>query len=206
MMDETQLMERMPDPLKVIFRKVHTLRLNPVGVYRKYVGKTKAKVIKLSGGVPPIYGEDYKVHWGFTSFKGKIVLDLGADCGSTAYYFLHSGARRVVAVEGNPQLASLLRKYSQRDGRVVPVELFIDDPAEIEGLIRRYSPDLVKVDIEGSEKHLLGVSNIVQVKEWLIEAHSNELHRALSSFLSAQGFRVRSFHYLEKLRVIYASV
>jgi len=199
-------MERMPDPLKVIFRKVHTLRLNPVGVYRKYVGKTKAKVIKLSGGVPPIYGEDYKVHWGFTSFKGKIVLDLGADCGSTAYYFLHSGARRVVAVEGNPQLASLLRKYSQRDGRVVPVELFIDDPAEIEGLIRRYSPDLVKVDIEGSEKHLLGVSNIVQVKEWLIEAHSNELHRALSSFLSAQGFRVRSFHYLEKLRVIYASV
>lgn len=204
MMDETQLMERMPDPLKVIFRKVHTLRLNPVGVYRKYVGKTK--VIKLSGGVPPIYGEDYKVHWGFTSFKGKIVLDLGADCGSTAYYFLHSGARRVVAVEGNPQLASLLRKYSQRDGRVVPVELFIDDPAEIEGLIRRYSPDLVKVDIEGSEKHLLGVSNIVQVKEWLIEAHSNELHRALSSFLSAQGFRVRSFHYLEKLRVIYASV
>jgi hypothetical protein len=205
-MDEAQLTERMPDPLKVIFRKVHTLRLNPVGVYRKYVGKTKTKVIKLSGGVPPIYGEDYKVHWGFTSFKGKIVLDLGADCGSTAYYFLHSGARRVVAVEGNPQLASLLRKYSQRDGRVVPVELFIDDPAEIEGLIRRYSPDLVKVDIEGSEKHLLGVSNIVQVKEWLIEAHSNELHRALSSFLSAQGFRVRSFHYLEKLWVIYASV
>jgi hypothetical protein len=205
-MDEAQLTERMPDPLKAIFRKVRTLRLNPVGVYRKYLGKAKAKVIKLSGGVPPIYGEDYKVHWGFTSFKGKVVLDLGADCGSTAYYFLRNGARIVVAVEGNPQLASLLRKYSQKDGRVVPIELFIDDPAEIESLIRRYSPDLVKVDIEGSEKHLPGVSNVAQVKEWLIEAHSNELHRALSSFLSEQGFNVRSFPYLEKLWVIYASV
>ena len=51
----------------------------------------------------PIYSEDYSHHWP-VNVEGKTVIDLGADYGSTAYYFLSKGALRVVCVEGNPTL------------------------------------------------------------------------------------------------------
>jgi FkbM family methyltransferase len=110
-----------------LIRKALTLLRNPRGVYHKY----KSKLVRLFGGIAPIYGEDYDSHWGFTSFKGKVVLDLGADYGSTAHYFLRRGARRVVAVEGDPRLAEELEENFRGDGRVVPIHLFIEKAEQV---------------------------------------------------------------------------
>lgn len=190
---------------KVIVKKFRTLFLNPVGAYHKYKGKMKARFVELVGGIPPIYGEDYDKHWNFTSFKNKTILDLGADYGSTAYYFLRKKASKVIAVEGDPQLASKLRLYFQNGDEVVTIEDFIDSPKKIEKLIFEYHPNLVKVDIEGSEKYLLEIDNVEQVNEWLIEAHSDEIYQALSKFLVGHSFYVRSFNYVDNLKIIYAS-
>ena len=190
--------------MNVIIRKFHTLLSNPVGVYRKYKGKLKSKLVKLIGGIPPIYEEDYDRHWNYTSFKNKVVLDLGADYGSTAYYFLRRGASKVIAVEGDPKLASKLRLNFQNDERVIPIEKFIDSPKKIEMLISQYNPDLVKVDIEGAERYILNMANFAQVKEWLIETHSKDVHDILSKFLIDHAFQIRSIDYEGDIRIIHA--
>lgn len=50
--------------------------------------------------IPAIYRENYDVQWGQTNYKDTIVLDFGADVGSTASFFLQKGAKKVVAIEG----------------------------------------------------------------------------------------------------------
>jgi hypothetical protein len=187
----------------IVSKKAKTLFSDPLAVYEKYKGKLKSEIVRLRGGIPPIYGEDYDRHWNFTSFENKVILDLGADYGSTAYYFLRKGASKVIAVEGNPQLASKLKFNSQKFKKIVPIENFIDNSEKIENLISDYHPDLAKVDIEGYEKHLTNI-DVTKVKEWLIEAHSKELYLTLVKFYLKCGFCVRSFRYCKDLMVIHA--
>jgi SAM-dependent methyltransferase len=184
-----------------LVRKALTLLRNPRGVYHKY----KSKLVRLFGGVAPIYGEDYDSHWGFTNFKGKTVLDLGADYGSTARYFLRRGARRVVAVEGDPRLAEELEENFRGDGRVVPIHLFIEGTEQVAELIERFDPDLVKVDIEGAEKVLLDLPRgLVKGREWLVEVHSDELYERLKRLFLECGLGVRAFLYSNGLKIIHA--
>jgi precorrin-6B methylase 2 len=187
----------------MVSKKIKTLFSNPLAVYRKYKGKLKSEIVRLRGGIPPIYGEDYDRHWNFTSFENKVILDLGADYGSTAYYFLRKGASKVIAVDGDPQLASMLKFNSQKFKKIVPIQIFIDSSEKIEKLISDYHPDLVKVDIEGYEKLLTNI-DVTKVNEWLIEAHSKELYLTLVKFYLKHDFSIRSFPYINNLMVIHA--
>lgn len=187
---------------EVLIRKFHTLISNPIGVYRKY---TRKFVYKLLGRIPPIYDEDYNRHWNFTSFRNKIILDLGADYGSTAYYFLKKGASKVIAVEGDKQLAEKLMRNFQNDRRVICINCFITDEEQISDLISSYHPDLIKVDIEGYEKLLLNLSKEdLKELEWLIEAHSDEIYESLKRFLLTNGFEIRSYEYVSGLKILHA--
>ena len=53
--------------------------------------------------VKPWEDLDLDTHWGWLDVEGKVVLDVGADYGSTADFFLQRGAARVIAVEGDPR-------------------------------------------------------------------------------------------------------
>src|SRR3990170_8039302 len=93
---------------------------------RNKLGKTitvhSRKIWWYIKGKPLTYGpENYNVHWKYTSFKGKVILDLGADVGSTAKFFLKNGARRVIAVEGNDKNAYQLFHNYQNNNKVVCV-------------------------------------------------------------------------------------
>ena len=201
----------------LVFKKIKTLFSNPLGVHQKYKGKLKCEIVRLSKGklkceivrlrrgILPIYGEDYDMHWNFTSFENKVVFDLGADYGSTAYYFLRKGALRIIAVEGDPQLASKLKFNSQRFKGIVPIQTFIDSSEKIEKLICEYHPDLVKVDIEGYEKLLTNI-DVTKVKEWLIEAHSDEIYKRLREFFVSNQYNLRSFQYKDKLKILHCFV
>ena len=131
---------------------------------------------------------DYELHWGLRPpiilYGGKTILDLGADYGSTAEFFLSHGVKKVIAIEGDSNLAKQLIRNYKGSSNVIPFFQFIDNPKQIELLILKYKPDIVKVDIEGFESNLLKVKPKVLhlVKEWMIEYHSDDLKDKLINF------------------------
>jgi hypothetical protein len=135
-------------------------------------------------------GEDCNAHWNYASFKGKVVLDLGADYGSTVRYFLKKGAKFVIAVEGNPKLARELKKRYQGSEKVLCEELMINAPEDINKFISWKPIDIAKVDIEGAEKFLLSLPSITKIPTWLIETHSKEVDHQLIIYFQQNGFNV----------------
>ena len=71
---------------------------------------------------------------------GKTVLDVGAGCGETAFFYLKHGAERVVAIEGDPQALNILYHNFEKDPRVTIVPAMLDH---------------IKVDVEGAEEGML---------------------------------------------------
>jgi SAM-dependent methyltransferase len=71
---------------------------------------------------------------------GHTVLDLGAGCGETAFFYLNHGAKRVIAVEYDPEALRLLRENFASDDRVTIIDARIDS---------------IKSDIEGSERNMV---------------------------------------------------
>ncbi len=176
-------------------RKINTLLTNPIGVLIKY---KRRLLYRYHGVIPPPRDEDYDHHWNYVSFKNKTVMDLGADFGSTPSYFLYRGADHVIAVEGDPSLASKLCDNFVGDRRVIPIELMINHSSDISSLITQYSPDIVKIDVEGAEANLLECPDetLRSVKEWLIEAHNLDLYIKIRERFLGLGFNVTKLDYL----------
>ena len=68
------------------------------------------------------------------------VVDLGAGCGETALFYLMHGAKKVIAIEGNPMAYQFLCENFKDDERVVPILMAIDT---------------INIDIEGGERGLV---------------------------------------------------
>jgi len=174
--------------------KLVTLIKHPHKAIRKYFR------IYVLREILPLYGENYDLCWSQTCYEGKTVLDLGADYGSTAYYFLKRGARQVVAVEGDRTLALKLEKNFWNDDRVICLRKWINDSFDFEIIImiaNAYHCDIAKVDVEGAEKHLVGVhpEALRSIPEWLIEAHTKQVCDELSKVFLNLGFRVFASRY-----------
>lgn len=166
---------------------------------------------------PPKPMEDLEHHWGFVDWEGKVVLDIGADYGSTAYFFLTKGAKKIIAVEPHhehryldlsyyPRLCELAKKLPQ----IHPVAKFITHAEDFEELLLNHDVDVVKVDCEGCEVFLLEVEPGVlrRASEYVIELHPargypitierdfgiNELKKRLRERFKTAGFcEVRFF-------------
>lgn len=151
--------------------------------------------------------EDYNIHWGFASFKYKIIIDFGADFGSTVEYFLIKGASKVIAVEGNPTLSSKLLIDFFNNPKVICIEQFINTPEHFREIISQYPADIIKVDIEGYEKHLLHIPiNIfLSVNEYLIETHTSELLNGFLGLFHKLGYKT-SLHYPNKVGSLIINV
>jgi len=127
--------------------------------------------------VSPWLGENFEEQYGQIEYEGKIVLDIGAEVGSTASFFLSKGAKLVIAVEGSSRFIRNLWRNSKTLKCVVPKSLWITQPIHISELILKYKPDIVKMDCEGCEAHLVKVPNDVfsLVPEYVIETHCDIL-------------------------------
>lgn len=147
--------------------------------------------------------EDYREHWGMTSYKGKTILDLGADYGSTANFFLDNGASHIYAVEGHPLWGFGLHLMF---GKHPDVTCFIKmvDAKDIQTLLL-LKPDIVKCDIEGDEKHLLNI-NLSVVPEWLVEAHSYDLVKQLTYVFRFYNFKIETYPLARNCIVIHAKL
>jgi SAM-dependent methyltransferase len=105
------------------------------------------------------------------SLSEKTVLDVGAGCGETAFFYLLYGARKVVAIEPDRRASECLKENAKRNNWNVEI---IPEAFKLEHL--KIPHDFMKMDIEGYEKELLKASI---TKPCIVEVHSNELRRKL---------------------------
>ncbi len=134
--------------------------------------------------------EGYDDHWGYTNFEGKIVLDLGADYGSTVSWFFQKGAKKIIAVECDRERFRKLVDNFGNDPDVVCIKEKILSGDQINELIRKYKPDIAKFDIEGDEVNLLlaDPDYIKLVKEYLIEYHGEKSLNEMMTVMEENGF------------------
>ena len=150
--------------------------------------------------LPPfIVSESYVNEYGSIDYKGKKVLDLGAEYGSTAEFFLENGASEVIAVEGNKVLYEQLVENAKWLKNVTPIFLFVTVPSQLSELIETHKPDVVKCDLDGYEIHLFNVPDDIlsSVKEYTMEVHSMDLLKmCLEKFLK-NGYQILEFKKLD---------
>jgi len=124
--------------------------------------------------IPSWHGEDFDDTWGFLDVEGKVVLDLGADYGSTAAFFLNKGAVKVICVESYENDYGRLAILARSNPRIEAFENHLSDAGDFEKYVGLYQPDVCKIDVEGAEAHLLNVRPCVlrRVGQFGIEIHN----------------------------------
>ena len=139
--------------------------------------------------------------YGSVDYHHKVVLDLGADVGSTADYFLQKGAVKVFAVEGDAGLFSRLCRniktvlQDERFERVAPMCCQIRDPETLAGILFQTQPQVVKMDLD-SEGHIWErdlipklPDNVLRIAgEWLVECHQRYSFNDVAARLRAAQF------------------
>jgi fibrillarin-like rRNA methylase len=150
-------------------------------------------------------GENFEDHWGFINWKNKQILDIGADFGSTAECFLAVGASKIYASEGDNNLYNQLIEYAKDKPNIVPNKKWISSPADFIDLFNNFKVDIVKMDIEGAEIHLLGVPDDIlkSIKEYAIECHSIYIMNAILERFKNLNFDVVDIRRLRPLEDTY---
>jgi hypothetical protein len=145
--------------------------------------------------IKPIYdpSEDYEKSYGKADYKDKIILEIGADIGSTAYFFLTKGARKIISVEGNEKSYNFLLKNVNGMEEIVPVLKMIKSTDDIRELIREYKPNFLHMDCEYCERYLNGLEkeyfdNITTIQ---LEIHCDrELNKIILDCLLNMGYDI----------------
>jgi len=102
----------------------------------------------------------------------KTVLDVGAGCGETAYFYLSHGAKKVVCIEPNTRRFELLQENARRnDWNVETAQL----PFDV-SILERYDYDFMKMDCEGCESELL---TLREIPPCAIEVHGDSILKGL---------------------------
>ncbi len=172
----------------------------------------------LASSVPPLFAylwsqykvlfshhdEDYQDLYGFVDYKDKVVLDIGADYGSTASFFLKQGARTVYGVERNKWMVKKMRKNAEKMGNLIPIKLDVSCPDQFDKLLL-LNPDIVKVDCEGCEKHLLDIKDSIfsSINEYIIETHTKELFDGFVNKFEHAGYKISNVRNMNESKTGY---
>lgn len=147
---------------------------------------------------PLFIGGKYENCYRGLNFEGKTILEIGADVGSTASYFLKNKAKRVISVEGNSTYFNRLEENSQKLGNE-PVFLMVDNKEKLESLLNSYKPDILHMDCERCEKLLLDIKDEIlkRIPEYEIEVHTSKelLQNLMEKFLDL-NYEISCFLYV----------
>jgi len=150
--------------------------------------------------VKPIYDEDYDICYGIPDYTNQVILEVGSDYGSTAYYFFTRGAKKVISVEAIPRLYKQALENLNGDTKWIPLCIVILKSQQLEDLITDYNPTLLHMDCEGCEARLLDISNnMFDNIEWIqLEIHTKELHEKFLNKFEKLGYTlIRDYWYVE---------
>lgn len=141
--------------------------------------------------IPPYCPEDFSKLW-VADYNGKTILDIGADRGSTASYFLRNGAKYVVCVEGDPERYRLLEANLPSLRNATAIFKYINSPSDMQNILWINSADIVKIDVEGAEKYLLPLApyTIQYHPEYMIEMHLGVSMDAMVNLFQRSGYSV----------------
>lgn len=112
---------------------------------------------------------DYIWSYGSINWKGKIVLDIGADIGSSVMFFLMNGAKYVYLLEKERRYKTIYENIKQK----YPI---LKTSTLLKNLV--YMPsniDVLKMDCEGCELSLLTEEILNKSKEFIIGLHKPQL-------------------------------
>ena len=145
--------------------------------------------------------ESFEDHWGFINWKNKIVLDIGADYGSTAECFIAYGASKVFASEGDEKLYSQLVQYAKGKPNIIPSKKWIQNPNDFIDLFNKFKDskiDIYKIDCEKAEIYLLDISNdmLRSIKEYAIECHTPDILSKISNKFKSAGFEIKNTKFI----------
>ncbi len=118
--------------------------------------------------------------------NGKTVLDLGAGCGETAWFFLKHGAEKVICVEPSDSRAALIEKNRKKLDLNIEV---IHDIFRVSHL--EISHDFLKCDIEGYEMELFPY--VASLGPTILEVHTGWIR---------EKFEKAGFHQLQEVNTI----
>ncbi len=151
---------------------------------------------------------DYGREYGALDVAGQVVLDAGAEYGTTAQYFLARGARRVLVSELEPGHRARLERAAEADARLQVLPPL--SAQNFESWMQAFAPSRVKVDTEGAEASLLEVSQqaFTTPAAYVMETHTPALHAALIQRFESCGYTVRltrEFKRNPNVKVLYAA-
>lgn len=143
-----------------------------------------------------IGSEDPRHHWKDITCTGMTVLDLGAgnfggqhdqDYATTSDYWLQHGATKVYAVDANAADLAVLT-----DPRIECYCECVVSAEMIADYYSRWQPDMVKCDIEGSEKNLFDLppDTFALPRAYALETHTVELLDRCAELLHQHGYTV----------------
>jgi len=135
-----------------------------------------------------VNNENPKEHWQFVSVNNRIVLDLG--CGrwehveyrdqtwpTTPEFFKNKGAKLIIGLDSDDNEIEWFSKNFANNDSYKFISRSIDSSEILKELIISYTPNCVKVDIEGGEIHLVNLDDDTfnLVDEYYIETHDKNL-------------------------------
>jgi hypothetical protein len=142
-----------------------------------------------------------ETHWGWLDVRDKVVLDVGADYGSTADFFLQRGAARVIAVEGDTRSFRRLEALAKERPGLVAVQKRITSVNDWRELLSSHAPQVVKADCEGGEYWLLDLEDKLfsRPEAWAVELHTKEQAERWGNPVPWSGVDTLWMRFLEKL-------
>ena len=131
------------------------------------------KYAKLERELKPLckWVDFYDYLWSYSSinWKTKVVLDIGADIGSSALFFLMNGAYYVYLLEKEQEYRTTYERIKQKYP-LLKDSTMLENPD--------YTPhyiDVLKMDCEGCELSLLTEELLHKSKEFVIGLHKPQL-------------------------------
>lgn len=173
------------EPFKVTFglsRRLHVPSFKACGYaiypweYFKYRKIAKRNLALTRTGVDVALELEKIGHLYLPPFelKGKTVMDIGACCGESAAIFYEAGAKKVIAIEIDPERIECLEFNRRNRGWDMDVITEYASPRHIQ----EANPDFIKCDIEGYEMDLIDelpkYPCIVEVHNYWIENRFRE--------------------------------